>query len=54
MRRRAIQRVVATAARDDYKLSTLVVEIAKSYPFRNRRIGTADSAAPPVSRPKIK
>ncbi len=34
---RAIQKVLAALARDNYKFSTLVVEIAKSDPFRLRR-----------------
>jgi mono/diheme cytochrome c family protein len=35
----AVRRIVDGAAKDDYRFQTLVVEIAKSYPFVMRRIG---------------
>jgi len=36
----AVRRIVADAAKDDYKFQTLIVGIAKSYPFLNRRADT--------------
>jgi hypothetical protein len=35
--RPAVDRIVAALARDDYRFSTLVTEIARSDPFRLRR-----------------
>jgi hypothetical protein len=35
--RRAVDQVVAAAAKNDYKLSVIVAEIVKSDPFRMRR-----------------
>ncbi|HEV3056738.1 MAG TPA: DUF1592 domain-containing protein [Vicinamibacterales bacterium] len=39
----AVRRIVNDAARDDYRMQTIVMGIVKSYPFLNRRTG----AAPP-------
>jgi hypothetical protein len=33
-----VKEITAAVAQDDYKLSRVVVEVAKSYPFRNRRV----------------
>ncbi len=41
---RAVKRICAATAGDGYKLSTLVAEIVKSYPFRNRAL------VPPASK----
>ena len=32
-----VMRIVQAVAKDDYKFSRVVVEVAKSYPFRHRR-----------------
>jgi hypothetical protein len=39
----AVRRIVNDAARDDYRMQTIVMGIVKSYPFLNRRT----EAAPP-------
>ena len=44
----------AATANDGYKLPTLITEIVKSYPFRNRRISIADAADLPASHLKSK
>jgi len=38
-----VDRVVATAARDDYRMQSLITEIVTSYPFLHRRVQTAPS-----------
>jgi mono/diheme cytochrome c family protein len=35
---KTVREITAQVARDDYKISRVVTEIAKSYPFRNRRV----------------
>ena len=35
---RAVKRISAATASDGYKLTTLITEIVKSYPFRNRAL----------------
>lgn len=37
-----VKQIAQTAARDDYKFSRVVVEVAKSYPFRHRRVRDED------------
>jgi len=38
-----VKEITRAVAADDYKLSRVVVEVVKSYPFRNRRIGDAEA-----------
>jgi Protein of unknown function (DUF1585) len=35
----AVRRIVDASAKDDYRFQTLIVEIAKSYPFVMRKTG---------------
>ena len=51
---RPVKHIVSATAADGYKLTTLVTEIVKSYPFRNRRISIADAVELPVSHRKSK
>ena len=51
---RPVKRIVSATAADGYKLTTLVTEIVKSYPFHNRRISIADAVELPVSYRKSK
>src|SRR5262249_48767615 len=37
-----VKQITQAAAQDDYKFSRVVVEVAKSYPFRNRRTNQTD------------
>ena len=43
---RAVKRIATATAGDDYRLTTLITEIVKSYPFRNRALVAALPKSP--------
>jgi hypothetical protein len=45
--KRPIDAIVTATAKNDYRMSTLITEIVKSYPFRHQR---AQDGAPEASR----
>ena len=38
-----VHRIVDRTIEDDYRISRLILEITKSYPFRNVRVSTSES-----------